>query len=103
MSDDARGNKRYRKECSVDGCSNMVMVRGMCIRHDREYRASADSAGRSEETKKRKPPRDRSVDDYSVKTKKARKSLTGGRKRCSVEGCTNLVQGKILGSPFLLL
>merc|ERR1719375_603347 len=68
------------------------MVRGMCIRHDKECRASADSAGLSNESKKRRPPRDRSVEDPPIKMKKARQSLTGGRKRCSVEGCTNLVQ-----------
>lgn len=93
VSEDARSNKRYRKECSVEGCFNLVMVRGMCIRHDKEHR------GRSSESKKRSPPRERSVDDPPIKTKKARKSLTAGGKRCSVEGCTNLIQGKsYLGS-----
>lgn len=92
VSEDARSNKRYRKECSVEGCSNLVMVRGMCIRHDKECNATADLAGISNESKKRRPPRDRSVEDPPHKMKKARQSLTGGRKRCSVEGCTNLVQ-----------
>jgi hypothetical protein len=89
----ARSNKR--KLCSADGCTNIVLRGGVCIRHGAnkercsyEWCTNTNSDKRNAHTDRK--PKSSSVDEELAREKRALRKKY--RYECSADGCTNRVR-----------
>jgi hypothetical protein len=71
------GQKKYRKTCSADGCTNQAVNGGVCVKHGAKRKLC-------------------SIDGCTKQAKKGgvcrRHGATWVKKLCSIDGCTNQAQ-----------